>query len=62
MKSKDTELIFAAFKGDAKKVQVLLAAGADVGARGGFGETSLMLAEEGGHDEIVAVLKEQQDD
>ena len=53
-----TALLRAAGGGYTQTVKVLLAAGADVNARDGSGKSVLWFAENGGHIEIVEVLKE----
>jgi hypothetical protein len=54
---RDTLLIRAARMGDAALVKVLLAAGANAQIENARGETALREAVEGGHDEVVALLR-----
>ena len=56
MKSGNTALTYAAFRGNLENVKVLINEGADVNARGELGGTPLAYAAELGHAEIVRVL------
>jgi ankyrin repeat protein len=49
--------MLAAMSGHREKVQLLIAAGADVNARDNCGRTALMIAKEMGHIEIVQLLR-----
>jgi uncharacterized protein len=50
------DLMVASSKGDSEKVKALLAAGADVNAKGQFGETALIVASMDGHIEVMKLL------
>ena len=54
--AQDQALIEAAKKGDLKQVQELLEKGADVNAKGMFGQTALMEAANKGHLEVVRLV------
>ncbi len=51
------DLITAAGAGDLPRVKALLAAKADVNAKGGDGGTALMAASRNGHQEVVQLLE-----
>jgi ankyrin repeat protein len=51
-----TALHLAAYKGHIEVVHLLLSHGADRAATGSKGETAQLLAEEGGHGQVVEAL------
>ena len=56
------DLLNAAYRGDATAVHALLAKGADVNAKGYYGETALIAASEYGPLEVVQALLDQRAD
>ena len=52
-----TPLHYAALRGEKTQAEMLLAHGADMDARGWYGKTPLSLAKEGGHTEIIELLR-----
>ena len=54
----NTPLMEAAYTGQPDMVRLLIKAGADAAARNIFGRTARRLAEEIGHDDIVATFSE----
>ncbi len=53
----NSELIEAAKNGDTVSIKALLEAGADVNAKASGGKTALLAAAEGGHTDIIDLLR-----